>query len=307
MYYTFQRALAIAAVLAVFLGTSAQAAESFLVADNQTGHILQSSNENRKLPIGSLTQLATSLVALDWMRQASEASSTPVTVSPTAATSRSSAGLQEGDVLTFRDLLYCTILASDNVAANTLAEYAGSRLTGSSGLSGRQSFVAQMNALARQLGMKRTLFLNADGSDRQGKQPYSTAADIARLVRYAYASPEFPFYVNQTSRVITINRMGKPLSLRIRNTNTLLGNDRIDGAKVGFSPRAGQCLALTADRSSESARQGNVFLITPRRLIIVLLRSTNGFSEGLALLRQGWTQYEEWAANGRPTQERNSL
>ncbi len=307
MHDAFLKALVIS-VLVVIASIPVRAAESFVVADSQTGHVLQSDKENRKLPIGSLAQLATALVALDWMRQTNQSSSTVVTVTSSSADSvKSTVSLQPGDSISLRDLLYCVILASDQVAANTLADYIGLRLP-ANGLTGKESFVSQMNALARQLGMTRTLFLNPDGSDRRGgRQPYSTAADVARLVRYAFARADYPFYVNQVSRVISLNRTGNPLSFRIRNTNTLLGNNRIDGAKIGFSPRAGQCLALTADRPSQTVRQGNVFLVAPRRLIIVLLGSSNGFSEGLALLQQGWTLYDQWVAAGRPIQERSAL
>jgi len=307
MHKIFFKTLVISTFLFI-AGIPTRAAESFLIADSQTGHILQSDKENRKLPVGSLAQLGTALVALDWMRQTNQSSSSVVTVASAGDSVKSTVGLQPGDSISLRDLLYCVILASDPVAANTLADYIGLRLP-ASGLAGRERFVSQMNALARQLGMTRTFFLNPDGSDRKsGRQPYSTAADMARLVRHAFARADYPFYVNQASRIINVTRAGNASSFRIRNANVLLGNNRIDGAQIGFSPRAGQCLALTADRPSQAVRQGNVFLVTPRRLIVVLLGSSNGFSEGSALLQQGWNQYDQWAAAGRPSgEQRNSL
>ncbi|MEI6377618.1 MAG: D-alanyl-D-alanine carboxypeptidase, partial [bacterium] len=69
------------------------------------------------------------------------------------------------------------MLNSDNVAAVTLADHIGRSLPNTSGLDPVGSTVAQMNALARQLGMRRTLFLNPHGLDTPDGQarPYSTA------------------------------------------------------------------------------------------------------------------------------------
>ncbi len=304
MHTILQKTLVIC-IFAIGLSSSARSAQSFLVADQQTGAILKSDDQNNKLPIGDLTQLATSMVVLDCLRASNQNLS--VTTSVASVAIQSTVGLQAGDRISLRDLLYCVVLSSDRLAAYTLADFMGSNIPNPRGLSGKDNFVSQMNALASQLEMTRTRFTSPDGSDQRRKPSYSTATDMGRLVRYAYARPEFPFYAEQASRVISLSRQGKPLSFRIRNTNSLLGKDRIDGAKAGFSSRIGQCLALTADRPSESARQGNLVMVTPRRLIIILLGSPNGFSEGLELLQQGWALYDQWAASGRPNQERNSL
>ena len=67
------------------------------------------------------------------------------------------------------------------------------------------NFVSHMNALARTLGMKRTLFLNPSGSDNvEGALPYSTASDMARLTRYAYSEADFPFFVSQKTRIVHV-------------------------------------------------------------------------------------------------------
>ena len=95
-------------------------------------------------------------------------------------------------------------------------------------------FVAQMNALAKQLKMERTRFVNPHGIDWKVKPlPYSTAEDMARLTRYAMNKPSFRFYVSQKERQISFNRQGQQLSYMLRNTNELLGQNGIDGVKTG--------------------------------------------------------------------------
>jgi len=201
------------------------------------------------------------------------------------------------------------LLASDNVAATSLSEVVGSRLPNASGLNASGNFVSHMNALARSLGMTRTLFLNASGFDGGESKtfPYSTAEDMARLTRYAYNVQGFPFYVAQAARQIHVFRNGAEMTFDIQNTNELLGRDGIDGVKTGRTRRAGDCLILSADRAPESRREGEKVFVTPRRIILVLLRSPDRFTEGFSLIGQGWGLYDAWAANGRKTSKSDSL
>jgi D-alanyl-D-alanine carboxypeptidase (penicillin-binding protein 5/6) len=158
-----------------------------------------------------------------------------------------------------------------------------------------------MNALAKTLGMERTLFVNPHGSDAGVKPtPYSTAADMARLARYAMNNAGFRFYVSQKQRQISFNRAGKPQDYMLRNTNELLGTDGVEGVKTGRTARAGDCLILSAHRESEIIKHGPTSTtVIPRHLIIVLLGSTDRFGEGRGLLAQGWQLYDQWAAAGR--------
>lgn len=290
---------------------SAPAAESYIIVDNQTGHVLASQKKNEKLPVASLTKIATAVVALDWagVNNADLSTHADISSRALAAGGMNPVGLLPGDQVSLRDLIYCALLASDNVAATALAEYVGARLPNSSGLDPVGNFVAHMNALARSLGMNRTLFLNPSGFDgmEEGASPYSTAEDMARLTRYAYNVSGFPFYVAQADRQIQIFRNGVHTPFDLRNTNELLGRDGIDGVKTGRTRRAGDCLILSSDRPPESRREGEKVFVTPRRVIVVLLRSPDRFGEGSALLQKGWGLYDAWASQGRKTSKSQSL
>lgn len=48
-------------------------------------------------------------------------------------------------------------------------------------------------------------------------------------------------------------------------------------------------------------------MITPRRLIVVVLGSSDRFTEGAALLERGWSLYDRWATAGRPMDRRQIL
>ena len=300
------------AALALVIGISlCSAQESYVIFDNQTGRILDSKNPDKKLPVASLTKIATVLVALDWAELNNVNLAEQIVIPPDATADglANPIGLQPGDSLSFRDLIYCALLASDNVSANTLATAIGARIPNSLNLAPRQNFVSQMNALARTLLMKRTLFLNPTGADHRTDiaTPHSTAEDIARLTRHAMQKASFAFYVEQKNRQIHILRNGVDYTHDIRNTNELLGQDDIDGVKTGRTRNAGDCLVLSSQQPPESRREGEQVFITPRRISVVLLRSTDRFRDGLTLVRHGWGLYNSWAAEGRPVEPSDAL
>jgi D-alanyl-D-alanine carboxypeptidase (penicillin-binding protein 5/6) len=192
---------------------------------------------------------------------------------------------------------------SDNLAANALALRVGETLSAmpaESKITPATAFVAQMNALAKQLGMDRTRFVNPSGFDyKERPMPYSTAIDLARLTRYAMNKASFRFYVSQKEREISFNRAGKQMHALLRTTNDLLGTNGIDGVKTGQTARAGECLILSANRPSEVIKNGDSATIFPRHLIVVILGSNDRFGDGERLVRQGWQLYDQWAAAGR--------
>src|SRR4029078_1157588 len=122
---------------------------------------------------------------------------------------------------------------------------------------------------------------------------------MARLPRYAMNKTSFRFYVSQKERQISFNRQGQPLNYVLRNTNELLGQNGIDGAKTGTSYPAGQCLIIYANRESEVVRDGHMETVYPRHLMVVLLGSTNRFGEGSALLQRGWQLHDQWPGVAR--------
>ena len=317
MIVFFSKLRVLALVLALFSATTPAllAVEASITIDAQTGYILEKHEPDKKRQIGSLTKIATAMVVLDWAaKQGGDL--TQVAVIPEAAfagTSENNVGFQPGDTITLRDLLYAALVQSDNIAAYTLADHVGRALATLLPATREtprgtpaDDFVQQMNALAKHLGMLRTRFLNPSGLDGKEK-PFSTSADVARLTRYAMNNAGFRFYVSQKEREIEFGRGPGRLRYLLRNTNELLGRDDIDGVKTGRTQQAGDCLVLTAARPSEVVQQGTTTLVTPRRLIVVLLASPDRFGEGAATLARGWSLYDRWAAAGRPADHKETL
>jgi D-alanyl-D-alanine carboxypeptidase len=289
----------------------ASSATAYVVIDHHSGHVLKELNANKKLQVASLTKIASAVVVLDWA-SASEQSLDQLATVPTLRPEVANAqGIQwtPGDRASLKDLLYAALLQSDNVAAETLASHVGQALSGGNDSELHSvSFVSQMNALARKLNMPDTRFLNPHGLENlERKLPYSTAEDIAKLSAYAMSNPAFLFIVSQRERKILVQRAdGTKLDYKLVNTNQLVGKSSIDGIKTGTTKRAGECLAISAARSPEVRKDGETFFITPRRLEVVVLGSSDRFGEAEALLKEGWAEHEAWIAAGRPETPRSS-
>src|SRR3984957_10149715 len=262
--------------LAIFFTAVArsQTASAYILIDHTSGHVLESYKADQKRPIASLTKIATAKVVLDWAASTGTDLSQLISIPTQAirAYGTNPIGLQPDDQMSYRDLIYSAMMESDGTAAQALAYTVGaslrSRAAGSLGeLGATGAFVTQMNALARQLGMERTLFVNPDGLEpEKGTQPYSTALDVVKLAAYAMNDTGFRFYVSQKERKFTFVRGGQTLGYLLRSTNELLGTNGVDGVKTGTTARAGQCIALSSQRDPEIRKEGETTYVTPRRL-----------------------------------------
>lgn len=305
-FLTSLATLALGLVASLAPASSHAQVAAYSIIDHTTGYVLDSSNASKKLQVGSLTKIATAMVVLDWCdaknTDVNQLATVPDSVQAVPVTQ--GVGFRPGDRVSLRDLLYAALLQSDNAAAHTLADHVGRALGGGNGeISAVDNFTAQMNALARRLEMTHTRFTNPHGLDSLEKVlPYSTAADIAKLTRYAMSNSAFRFYVSQKERRITIQGLGGDQgSYLLRNTNELLGVNAIDGVKTGTTRKAGPCVVISAAKAPESRQEGEVHIITPRRLDVVVLGAADRFGAASSLLSRGWQLYDSWAAAGRPT------
>lgn len=295
------------------IGSKAHAAEAYIIVDAKSGHILQQSNQRDKRQVGSLTKVATAMVVLDWADKRGGDLGQVARIPPEAfAGTENLIGFQPGDTAELRDLLYAALVQSDNIAAHTLAQHVGAALQGvvpASGGGPVATFVGQMNALAATLKMERTRFVNPTGIDAGVKPvPFSTAMDMARLTRYAMSNAGFRFYVSQKERQISYTRAGQQQGYLLRNTNELLGTNGVEGVKTGRTARAGDCLILSAQRKADVIKHSETSAtVLPKHLIIVLLGSSNRFAEGGQLLNIGWQLFDQWAAAGRPVDQKKVL
>ncbi|MDB6116587.1 MAG: peptidase D-alanyl-D-alanine carboxypeptidase 1, partial [Verrucomicrobiaceae bacterium] len=189
-------AVVTAAVAAsVIIGGSARAQSVVMAVDTANRKVHVAGNANQKRAVGGLAKIATTMVVLDWS-EASKVSLNVLATVPDYAeriAGQTYLGLQPGDKLTLRDLIYATMMGSDNVAAITLGHFVGGDLLARKGKAGDPlaEFVRNMNALAEREGCTNTQFMNPHGFENTRPLPYSTAADIARIALYATSRAPF--------------------------------------------------------------------------------------------------------------------
>src|ERR1700736_2790411 len=109
------------------LGVKAQYAAAYVLADHTSGYVLESYKSDQKRPIASLTKIATAKVVLDWAASTGTDLAQFVVIPAQALNSGgiNPMGLQPGDEVSYRDLIYAALLQSDNTAATALAYAVG--------------------------------------------------------------------------------------------------------------------------------------------------------------------------------------
>jgi D-alanyl-D-alanine carboxypeptidase (penicillin-binding protein 5/6) len=207
------------------------AAKTWILIDPRDDEVLAAKGADRSLPIASATKLMTAYLALKKLRPKETLTAPPYNALP----AESLIGLEAGEKMTVRDLLYGLILESGNDAAVTLAE----------GVSGSvPKFVDQMNRTAASLGLEETSYENPIGLDAPDN--YSSASDLVALADSLLADPLFARIADTSS--VTLRSGNRPRAIDSRNT--LLGADpTIDGVKTGHTLQAGYVLVGSATRN----------------------------------------------------------
>jgi D-alanyl-D-alanine carboxypeptidase (penicillin-binding protein 5/6) len=229
----------LAALVSVISAPAARAAAptldaaAYILVNPATGETLAARAPDRELPMASTTKIMTALVVLE-----NAGLDDRYAVTPAAAAIEGSSGmLEEGEVLSVRDLLTALLVPSGNDAAVTLAQGVGGSQAG---------FVALMNAKALQLGLTDTHYANPHGLDAPGH--HSSVSDMVRLGSAAMKNPVFRAIV--ASRRARIPGPGGRGMRVYQSENELLDIDRdADGIKTGVTDGAGYALVAHARRA----------------------------------------------------------
>ncbi len=139
-------------------------ASAYIVRDLTTDTVVAESNEDRLLPVASLTKLVTAVVA---RRLISE--DTKITIDKDVISIYgNTAGFRVGETFLASDLMYPLLMVSSNDAAEAFAQHYG-----------RKRFIQAMNDFAQSIGAYRSYFADPSGLSPQNT---STARDIAILL-----------------------------------------------------------------------------------------------------------------------------
>ena len=235
-------------------------APAAILVDANNGRVLWAERPHQRRKIASLTKIMTATLALrevPWQSRITVARS--VTRVPLVRE-----GLRTGEHVKAWKLFYALLLFSGNDDANQLAIASAGSV---------HAFLREMNAEARELGLRDTHYTSPSGIRDRGN--YSTPWDLAALTRYAFRNPRF----NQLVRTKEIHvRWVAPTNSKIYVNNNFLLHlyTGANGVKTGYTHESGWCLVASATKHG-------------RRLIAVVLDSPDMYADARRLLNLGFS------------------
>jgi D-alanyl-D-alanine carboxypeptidase (penicillin-binding protein 5/6) len=233
-------------------------AQTWLVADLDSGQVLAARDENLRHPPASTIKVLLALVVLDELNL----DSTVVADAADSHVECSCVGVQAGHNYTARQLLDGLLLVSGNDAANTLAHMLG----------GMDATVAKMDAKAASLGAVNTHAATPSGLDGPGGSGWSTAHDLAIIFRAAMANPVFAQITAEPSAMFPGDGGDHPIGNRDELLSRYPG---AIGGKTGFTDAARKTFVGAAARGG-------------RRLVVAMM---------YGLVREGGPTYWDQAGN----------
>lgn len=242
-------------------------AKSSVLMDAASGKVLIENNSHEKLAIASVTKVMSMLLIMEAIDSGKLSFEDKVSVSEYAAgMGGSQAYLEAGEEFSVDEMLKALAIHSSNDVTVALAE----KVSGS-----EETFVADMNVKAEELGMKDTKFFDCTGLNDDG---YSSAYDVALMSRELVM--KHPKILKYTGTWQDKFRNG---TFNLDNTNKLVKfYANTDGLKTGFTNKAGFNLTATTKRNN-------------LRLISVVLGepdSNTRFAESRKLMDYGFANYE---------------
>jgi serine-type D-Ala-D-Ala carboxypeptidase (penicillin-binding protein 5/6) len=234
--------------------------ESAVLMEQDTKRVLVSKNMNKKKLIASTTKIMTGIIAVE----SGKLNKTVTVTDKVLESYGSNIYLSIGEKMKLKDMVYGLMMQSGNDAALMIADYLG----------GEEKFVKMMNKKAKQIGMKNTTFSNPHGLDEKTKN-YSTAYDMALLMRYANSNPTFRKITGCKKHTVKTDEKTYVWT----NKNKLLYTYKYTtGGKTGYTDKARRTLVT-------SASNGNL------DLIVVTLNDPNDFKNHKELYEYAFKNY----------------
>ncbi len=224
-------------------------AESFIVADLDSGTVLLEKNLNKKMPIASITKLMTAVVVSEniglnrsifvteeMINYYNEYGETPE--------------IKTGIRYQLIELLYPLLVRSSNQSSEILASFLGKERT-----------VSMMNKKARTINMRNTSFNDTSGlSDKN----ISTSKDLFYLGRYLLNNFSPILSITKSEMVPKIEYLRFNLN-ELENRNIFIHDSTFVGGKTGFTNASKNTALFIFELEDKNGKKRNI--------IITLLKS----------------------------------
>jgi len=216
--------------------------EHALLINLSTGEILFEHQADVRAFPASVTKIMTVLIGLEQVEM-EETITVSADFDRLFLAEASQSGFVDGETREFSEILHGIMLGSGGEATESLANHVAGSYEG---------FVELMNLKAAQLNMNDTHFVTATGLHDDNH--YTTAHDIAILLRYALENPEFrAIFTTESYELETPNAITDVLHSTLFRAapTTEFNGGQIIGGRTGFTTPAGRCLASLATNGTD--------------------------------------------------------
>ena len=205
--------------------------EAAIVYNLDSNQIIYEKNPDTPYTIASLTKIMNAYTAINNVKDLNQ----KVTITDKDVYNLwgyTVAGLESGDEVTYKDLLYAMILPSGADASQALAYH----ISGST-----EEYIKLMNKEAKKLGLRNATFADTYGGNDNN---IASAREVLRLTLAALKNEDFNTVFKTTQKRLS---NGKEVVNYTKSIATYhgLNSDLITGSKSGFTQKAGLNLVST--------------------------------------------------------------
>lgn len=207
--------------------------KAYILGDSK-GNVYYEYNDNKELPLASVTKMMNILVVLDEVHKGNIHMDDLVPIDWEAVSAGgSSIPMKSGEKFYLRDLMKAAAIKSANNAAYAMAKYAGGGST--------KRFVQMMNEKAKSLGLQNDLEFHTPAGlpTHMTHKPMDvgTAKGIYKLSLEAIKYKDYMAIAGIPETYI--RAYGSDEDIFLKSTNHLLGTYGVFGIKTGYHTRAG--------------------------------------------------------------------
>ena len=221
--------------------------ESAILYNLDSGEVLYEKNSDEVRQIASLTKIMTALVTIENVDNLDkQVILTKEDFAGLIEANAVQAGFTNGEVVTYKDLLFALLLPSGADAAKAIARNVGGS---------EENFINKMNEKAKELNLKNTKFSTVIGLD--DKNNYSTAKEVSIIFKEALKNKTFKEIITTKEYQTSDGKLTFKSTIQSNAKRYEIDIPYVLGGKTGTTSDAGLCLATIA-----KANDVNYMLVT---------------------------------------------
>lgn len=228
--------------------TSKLHSDIYYMENLDEGTVFFNKDSDKKVPIAGFSKIISAVVALEkWQNLEGEITLTKESLSAVDyGFGVKTALYKEGETVSKKELFDCLLIYSANDALSIIAyDVSGSA----------DAFLKEMQALCDKAGCTSTVLKNLTGFDTDGQ--YTTASDIAKIIKYAYSYPLFIESFSLKSVTLKATELNSERTYTSTNRMTNAGvadyyHSSVTAGKHTSTEKAGECIAIVSNKDGYS-------------------------------------------------------